>query len=97
MGLYVIQGIDKPDGFALRASVQPAHLRFLDGLGDKLVLAGPYLDDKQRFVGSLVMVKARDQAEAETIAADDPYAQAGLFVESSVRPWLWALKPPQDL
>ena len=97
MPLYVIEGTDKPQGFDLRQEVRPEHLSFLAGLGEQLVLAGPFQDDEGRSIGSMVIVKTETKAEAETIAARDPYARAGLFVASSVRPWVWALKKPEDL
>jgi uncharacterized protein len=97
MGLYVIECADKPDGFALRQSVRPRHLEYIATLGDRIVLAGPFVDNMQRMIGSLLIVKAEIQAEAEAIAAHDPYAVAGLFVTSSVRPWLWAINKPEGL
>lgn len=97
MGLYVIEGTDKPEGFALRQEVRPEHLSFLAALGDQLVLAGPFQDDEGRSVGSMVIVNTETKAEAEDIASRDPYARAGLFVATSVRPWVWALKKPEEL
>ena len=45
--------------------------------------------------GSLVVIVADDLAAAEAITAADPYAQAGLFAQVEIRPWLWALKNPE--
>ena len=97
MPLFVIEGTDKPEGLALRQEVRPEHLSFLAALGDQLVLAGPFQDDDGQSVGSMVIVKVDSKAEAEDIAARDPYARAGLFLATSVRPWVWALKKPEDL
>lgn len=97
MALFAIECADRPNGFDLRASVRPQHLQFLAGLGDALALAGPFQDDDGRSIGSLVVVKAGSRAEAEAIAARDPYAVAGLFVSSSVRPWVWSVNKPEGL
>ena len=44
--LYALIGYDKPNGLAQRMEHRPDHLAHLDSLGDKLVLAGPFLDAK---------------------------------------------------
>jgi uncharacterized protein len=97
MGLYVIECADRPDGFELRQSVRPAHLEYIATFGDKMVLAGPFLDEAERMVGSLLVVKSDSLAEAEAIAARDPYAKAGLFTTTSVRPWRWVINKPETL
>lgn len=93
--LYVIETNDKPDGFDLRLKTRPAHMEFLKSLGDGLVLAGPFQDEQGRSNGSLVVIRAENQAQAETIAARDPYAIAGLFASTSVRPWVWSINKPE--
>ena len=40
------------------------------------------------------MLEVADMAEAERIAAADPYAAAGLFQSVDLRPWIWALNAP---
>lgn len=95
--LFVIDAKDKPDSFDLRLSTRPDHLDYLKSLGDRLVAAGPFQDEQGRSIGSMVIVSAESSYDAEQIAAQDPYAQAGLFAEVSVRPWVWALKAPEGL
>ena len=58
------------------------HLEAMRASGH-LVLAGPYLDGN----GGLTLVRARDLAEAQSLAAADP---AGLLA-FTVRPWLVAM------
>ena len=81
----------------VRLDTRPAHLDFLESLGDELVLAGPFLDADEKPCGSLVVIKADSLATAEKTAARDPYAHAGLFETVEVRRWMWALKKPADL
>lgn len=86
---------DKPGALPIRQETRPAHLAFLNGLGEKLAFAGPFTDDAGHPNGSLVVIVADDLAGAEEIAAQDPYAQAGLFEKVEIRPWVWALKNPE--
>ena len=44
-------------------------------------LGGPFLDAAEKPVGSLLIVEAADEAAAQALLAEDPYAVAGLFVE----------------
>jgi uncharacterized protein YciI len=97
MGLFVIECTDKPDGFALRQEVRPKHLEFAADLGDNLLLGGPFLDDEERMIGSLLIIRAESLVEAEAIAARDPYVKAGLFTATSVRPWRWTVKKPEGV
>ncbi len=97
MGLFVIECTDKEDGFALRQEVRPKHLDYAKALGDTLLVGGPFLDEQERMIGSLLIIKADSLADAEAIAARDPYAQAGLFSATSVRPWRWTVNAPEGV
>lgn len=91
--LFVLICTDKPGSLALRLATRPAHLAWLETVAVKG--AGPFLDAEGNPNGSLVIIEAADKAEAETIAARDPYAQAGLFASVEVRPWKWLIKNPE--
>jgi uncharacterized protein YciI len=94
--LYALLCNDKPDHLQLRLDTRTAHLDYLNGLGDRLKFAGPFLGDGARPNGSLVVIDAADLASAEDIAANDPYARAGLFASVDIRPWNWAIKNPDN-
>ncbi|MFC0407684.1 YciI family protein [Roseomonas elaeocarpi] len=85
--LFAIQCQDKPNSLELRMSTRPAHLNWLESHQKDLVMVGPVLDDEGKPCGSLLIVEMPDQQTAETFAAADPYAYAGLFASSSVRPF----------
>jgi len=86
--LFSFYCLDKPEAGAIRAANREAHLAFLGGLGDRLMLAGPLLsEDGTGMVGSLIVVECDDIAGARALAARDPYAKAGLFSSVSIRPW----------
>ena len=93
--LFALICTDKPDSVDLRMNNRPDHLAFLNGLGDRLKASGPFVDDAGAPTGSLVVIEANDQAEAEKIAAEDPYAKAGLFKSVEIKAWNWLLKNPE--
>jgi uncharacterized protein YciI len=94
--LYALLCNDKPDHLQLRLDTRTAHLDYLNGLGDRLKFAGPFLGDEAKPNGSLVVIDAADLAAAKDIAANDPYAKAGLFASVDIRPWNWAIKNPDN-
>ncbi|MFC5384894.1 YciI-like protein [Aquamicrobium segne] len=89
---------DKPGALQLRLDTRPAHLEWLNGLNaaQKIAFAGPFLDQDGKPDGSLVVVEAANQAEAEAMAANDPYAIAGLFETVDVRAWNWTVNKPES-
>lgn len=93
--LYVILAEDAPGALDRRLAARPQHLAHLDGLGDSLLLAGPFVDAAGNPVGSMVVIEAADQAEAEAMANADPFAQQGIFSSVVVRPWKWSVKTPE--
>ena len=95
--LYALICTDKPGaGLDLRRRNRPDHLAWLDSLGDRLKLAGPFMNESgEEPRGSLVVIEAADMAAAEALASEDPYAKAGVFEAVDIRPWKWLL-PPQE-
>ena len=93
--LFALLCTDKPGSLDLRMSVRPDHLKYLDSLCTALKAAGPFTNDEGQPTGSLVIIEAADRAGAEAIAANDPYAKAGLFAAVEIRPWKWLIKNPE--
>jgi uncharacterized protein YciI len=82
-------------GDEARESNRPAHIAYRKGLGARLALAGPLLDEQDRPNGSVVIFEADDRAAAEKVANDDPYVGLGVFKIVSVRRYrVAAMKPP---
>lgn len=94
--LYALICTDKPDHLQVRLDNRPDHVAYLQGLGDALKGAGPFLGEDGKPTGSLVLIEADDKSAIEAIAANDPYAKAGLFASVDIRPWAWLLKNPED-
>ena len=90
--LFVLVAIDKPNALALRMATREAHFDYARRSGN-IRLGGPFLDDKGEMAGSLIVFEADDLAAAQRWAAEDPYAKAGLFQRSEIRPWKLTFNP----
>ena len=80
--LFAITCLDKPDSLALRTATRSDHIQYLSS--SPIAYGGPLLDDDGQPCGSLLVVDAADQAAAAVFAANDPYAQAGLFASTTI-------------
>lgn len=85
--LYVVHCIDKKNHLDVRMENRPAHVEYLKSFGEKLNAAGPTLDDEGNMNGSVVILDIECREEAETFAANDPYAKAGLFENVTISTW----------
>ena len=94
--LFAVICKDKAEALDVRMENRPAHLEFLAGLGDTLKAGGPFCDDGDMPIGSMLMIEAQNRSEIEAIAARDPYAKAGLFQSVEITVWKWLLKNPES-
>lgn len=78
---------DKPGAQDIRAANRDAHLAHLGAQPELIAQAGPLLDADGGMIGSLIIMDVPDMAAAESWAAGDPYAKAGLFASVTLRPW----------
>ena len=93
--LYALICTDKPGHLETRLTNRPAHVQWLESFGSLLKAVGPFLGPDEKPAGSLLILEAADRAAAETLAAADPYAKAGLFAHVDIRPWKWVFKNPE--
>jgi uncharacterized protein YciI len=84
--LFALIAEDGPDP-QKRLDARPDHLKHLENLGDRLVVAGPFLDADGGMAGSLMVIEADDQAHAEALYGEDPFMQRGVFASVTIRPW----------
>ncbi len=92
---YVINGTDTGESLERRLSVRAAHLARLQQLQNegRLLLAGPYpaVDSNDPgpagFTGSLIVAEFESLEDARTWANADPYMDAGVYAEVSVKPF----------
>lgn len=93
--LYLIYAQDVPGSLDKRLAVRPAHLARLQALRDegRLVVAGPNpaIDSNDPgqagFTGSTVIAEFSSLEAAKAWAAQDPYVDAGVYGEVTVKPF----------
>lgn len=89
MPIFVMRGLDGPEGLGRRPAVRPVHLEHLRGLErlEKIKFAGPiFADDGETPIGSVVIFESDDLATARSLCARDPYVLEGVFAEWDVNP-----------
>jgi uncharacterized protein YciI len=92
---YAVIARDRPGSLPKRLSARPAHLERLKALQDagRLLLAGPHpaIDAEDPgeagFTGSLVVAEFPDLESARAWAQADPYVQAGVYEDVTVKPF----------
>ncbi len=93
--LYLIYAQDVPNTLEQRLAVRPAHLARLQALRDegRLIVAGPNpaIDSNDPgqagFTGSTVIAEFTSLEAAKSWAAQDPYIDAGVYGEVTVKPF----------
>jgi hypothetical protein len=93
--LYAIISEDAPNSLETRLKIRPAHLKRLEILKSqgRLVLAGPHpaIDTPDPgsagFTGSLIVADFSSLEEAGAWAKDDPYNEAGVYTDITVKPF----------
>lgn len=97
--LYAIISEDHEQSLAARQAARPAHLQRLQSLASegRLVLAGPHpaIDCEDPgtdgFTGSLIVAAFESWVEANAWAQADPYVQAGVYRDVTVKPFKMVL------
>lgn len=92
---YAIIGIDVDDSLDQRKDARPAHVARLQKLLDegRLLLAGPFpaIDGEDPgpagFSGSLIIAEFEDKDAATVWANADPYREADVYRDVTVRPF----------
>jgi hypothetical protein len=95
--LFAVICADKPDHLNLRMETRPPHVEWLNGLNaaGQLKIAGPFLDADGKPCGSMLLIAAEDIEAARALAAQDPYAKAGLFATVEIKPYNWVFNNPE--
>ncbi len=94
--LYAFIARDSHVGTALRASVRPRHLEYLQPLVDqgRVVFAGPHpaIDSPDPgpagYSGSLIIAEFDSLESAKAWSSADPYVVEGVFGEVDIKPVL---------
>jgi uncharacterized protein YciI len=84
--LFAITSMDKPGALSLRMASREKHLAYTGETGAAKI-GGPFLDEAGNMAGSFIIIEAADMAAAKAWAENDPYARAGVFVSTEIKPW----------
>lgn len=84
--LIALVAKDKAGALQTRKDNREAHLAYIKETG-VVSQAGPLLDSEGGMCGSLIILDVADMAAAQTWAAGDPYAKAGLFASVELIQW----------
>jgi uncharacterized protein YciI len=93
--LYMIYSEDVENSLPLRAKARPAHIERLEALKNegRLIMAGPLpaidANDPAEagFTGSLIVAEFDSLEDAENWAKADPYIEAGVYQNVTVKPY----------
>ena len=89
--LFALIANDRPDGLEDRLKHRPDHMKHLDWLAERLIMAGPFLDQAGNPTGSLMVIEAENQGEAEQLFGKDPFVERGVFGNYEIRPWRFTI------
>ena len=81
---YLIEYADNGDA-AARERLRASHIAYRVAAGDRLLLAGPLLDENEVATGSIILLEADNEDRASTWAAADPLVEAGVLSVTSLR------------
>ncbi len=84
--LIALMAKDKSGALQTRKDNRDAHLAYIAETG-VVAQAGPLLDSDGQMAGSLVILDVEDMQAAESWAAKDPYALAGLSESVTLTRW----------
>ena len=94
--LFALICTDKPGAQDLRLANREAHLEFLQANRERVRLGGPFTtEDASGMTGSLIVMEGDSTEDVAALAAQDPYAKAGLFESVDIRPWKWTVGNPE--
>ena len=79
MNTFLVICKDKKNSLNKRLKNRNSHLDFLKALKDKLILAGPILNNKKNPKGSILVIKFENKKKLYDFLKKDPYAKANLF------------------
>lgn len=94
MPLYAMIAKDKANGLEHRLAVRPEHLKHLETLGQRLVMAGPFQTEEGNAMGSWVVIEAANLAEATKLFEADPFVVRGVFQSHEITRWSWGINNP---
>jgi uncharacterized protein YciI len=90
--LFALYCTDRPASLELRLATRPSHLAYLEAFMGQIMVGGALMDAEGKAAGTMIVIDLPDRAAAEAFAAGDPYAKAGLFEGTIIRPYRPSIK-----
>ena len=90
--LFALYCTDRPASLELRMATRPSHLAYLETFRPSMMVGGALMDPEGKAAGTMIVIDLPDRATAEAFAAGDPYAKAGLFESTIIRPFRPGIK-----
>ena len=85
---YLIHAIDKPGGGGLRDRLRAEHQAYQASVEGLFITRGPLLsDDRERQIGSLMIIDVPDLAAARDFWEGEPFNRGGLFESVEFYGW----------
>jgi uncharacterized protein YciI len=86
---YICFCKDYPGATELRREHTPAHLDYIEGILDRILLAGPLKDpEADGYNASCFIYRTDERSEALELLHNDPYYKAGIFSQVHCRPFI---------
>ena len=76
---YLVICKDKKNSLDKRMRLRETHLKYLKSIKEKLIMAGPILDDLGNPEGSIISVDFKSIKELNLFLENDPYSKHKLF------------------
>ncbi len=84
---FAIQCKLAPESQEKRISLRLEHLRYIEANQNRIFCGGPTIDHHGNPEMMLIIIDTPDLASAEAFIQAEPYHQAGVFEQVSVRLW----------
>ncbi|WP_417619563.1 YciI family protein [Parasphingorhabdus sp.] len=81
MKTYAIYCTDRPETAQARLDARNAHFTHIEKVLDDILIAGPLVGPGGITVGSMLVVKAKDEKSARILLERDPYFQADIWTD----------------
>ena len=76
---FLVTCFDKKNSLNLRLANREEHIKYIGKIGEKLILAGPILDDQDNPSGTVLILNFKDLDAVKRFLNDDPYKKVKLF------------------
>jgi|TARA_B100000287_G_C20625922_1_gene777831 hypothetical protein len=84
MKTFIVFCKDKENSLKKRLDNRDEHLQYLKNNKDKLLMAGPILNNDDTPKGSVLILRFKTKDDLKNFLKEDPYVQVDLFEEVTI-------------